>query len=159
METEKNKSKDRFGVDERVYNDLLYVHLSWCVWHEGVRLYDKEYPGVLISVESMRKQAVPLQGHDEHGAQAIIIRATDEELLGAMQLMESRVEAEHHLSSHISWVADHEHQRSNFYSLLAAKGFLDIRDLYYKYQKHNNDAKNLLCCVSNIYLENLIKSI
>ena len=140
------------------FQQLLYTHVSWCFWHEGIRLYDDNYPGEICDLSSLRLQITPLQNHNVD-AQAIISKASNNELLQVLTLIEPQVEHEHNLSNHFSWVADHESQRSNFYNSLAARDFTRIRSIFHEYQNHNSDARNLLCCVSNLYLENLVNSI
>lgn len=141
----------------KVFSQLLYVHVSWCFWHEGTILYDLN-SDLMREVITLRNEIMSLQSHNPT-AQAIISKASNNELLEVLKLIEPQVEQEHYLFAHFSWVADHEGQRSDFYNLLVARDFIGIRRKYKEYQNHNSDARNLLCCVSNLYLENLINSI
>lgn len=57
----------------------LYKHVAWCVWHEGLRLYDNGVPGQLKAVSLLRNSSLKLLAHHE-AAGAIISAASDNEL-------------------------------------------------------------------------------
>lgn len=136
----------------------LYEHVSWCVWHEGLRLYDDGMPGNLRAVNSIRNGCVNLQNHNNY-ARKLISSASNYELLEVMEAIQKRVEDEHHLFTHFEWVAFHESKRSDFLNLLAEGKFNEIRSIYYNHQNHNTNAKFLLSCVNNAYIENMINKL
>ena len=133
----------------------LYDHVSWCVWHEGLRLYDDSNPGNLKDVNSIRKGCVNLQQHNDY-AKNLINSASNNELSQVMGSIQLGVEHEHQLSEHFRWVAFHEAKRAEILNLLAEGNFSGIRSLYYNHQNHNSNAKHLLSCVSNAYLTDMI---
>jgi len=79
--------------------NLLYSHLSWCFWHEGVRLFDDSFPGLMRDVGKLRDECVVKQD-DNGGAKTLICSASNNELRYALSLIEARVETEHQLSIH-----------------------------------------------------------
>lgn len=141
-----------------VDSSLLYIHTSWCCWHEGVRLFDDGYPGAMLDVNHMRDSFLAKQGHNPQ-AMSIIHQASNNELRYALSQIEPRVETEHLVSIHFRWVAYHEGQRGTFLDFLEKGQYKEIRDVYCKYQHHNSDARNLLACVSNAYIKDLIDAI
>lgn len=40
---------------------LLYQYVSWCVWHDGLRLYDNDVPGHMKDVNVLRAGCLRLQ--------------------------------------------------------------------------------------------------
>ncbi len=136
----------------------LYNHVAWCVWHEGLRLYDNGVPGQLKDLRLLRNSCLKLQRH--HGtAGALISAASDNELTAVMGQIESRVDREHNLSDHVRWVAYHAARHAELQNLLSEGKYNEIRSLYYRHFNHNSNARFLLSCVSNGYLTNLIKGL
>ncbi|QXZ21802.1 hypothetical protein [Lelliottia amnigena] len=137
---------------------LLYNYVAWCVWHEGLRLYDNNVPGQLKDVSILRSSCLKLQQHHE-AAGALISAASDNELTAVMSQIESRVDLEHNLSGHVRWVAYHAALHAELPNLLSEGKYIEIRSLYYRHLNHNSSARYLLSCVSNGYLADLIKGL
>ena len=136
----------------------LYKHVAWCVWHEGLRLYDNGVPGQLKEVSFLRSSCLKLLAH--HGAAgALISAASDNELTAVMSQIESRVDREHNLSGHVRWVANHTARHAELQNLLSEGKYNEIRSLYYRHLNHNSNARYLLSCVSHGYLTVLIKGL
>jgi len=136
----------------------LYKHVAWCVWHEGLRLYDNGVPGQLKDLSFLRSSCLKLQQHRE-AAGALISAASDSELAAVMSQIESRVDREHNLAGHIRWLAYHAARHAELQNLLAEGKYNEIRSLYYRHHNHNSNARFLLSCVSNGYLADLIKGL
>jgi len=136
----------------------LYKHVAWCVWHEGLRLYDDSVPGQMKDISLLRKSCLKLQQHHE-AAGAIISAASDNDLTDVMRQIESRVDREHNLSGHVRWVAYHAARHAELQNLLSEGKYNEIRSLYYRHLNHNSNARYLLSCVSNGYLADLIKGL
>jgi len=136
----------------------LYKHVAWCVWHEGLRLYDNGVPGQRKDVSLLRNSCLKLLAHNET-AGALISAASDNELADVMSQIESRVDREHNLSGHVRWVADHAARHAELQNLLSEGKYNEIRSLYYRHLNHNSNARYLLSCVSNGYLADLIKGL
>lgn len=136
----------------------LYKHVAWCVWHEGLRLYDNGVPGQLKDVSLLRKSCLKLLAHHE-AAGALISPASDNELTDVMNQIESRVDREHNLSGHVRWVANHTARHAELQNLLSEGQYNEIRSLYYRHLNHNSNARYLLSCISNGYLADLIKGL
>lgn len=134
---------------------LLYQHVSWCVWHDGLRLYNNDVPGHMNDVNALRCGCLRLQQHNS-AAEKLISDASDNELAEVLHLIEPGVEKEHNLSGHFRWVAQHESRRAALRDLLAEEKYAEIRSLYYNHQNHNSNARFLLSCVSNGYIAGLI---
>lgn len=137
---------------------LLYEHVAWCVWHEGLRLYDNGVPGHLNDVNALRNACLKLQQHNGN-AGALISAASNNELMSVLGQTESRVEKEHNLTEHFRWVAYHESRRAEMLNLLSEGKYSEIRSLYYNHQNHNSNARHLLSCVSNGYIVGLINDL
>jgi len=136
----------------------LYKHVAWCVWHEGLRLYDNGAPGQLKEVSFLRSSCLKLLAH--HGAAgALISAASDNELTAVMSQIESRVDREHNLSGHVRWVAYHAARHAELQNLLSEGKHNEIRSIYYRHLNHNSNARYLLSCVSHGYLTVLIKGL
>jgi len=135
---------------------LLYQHVSRCVWHDGLRLYDNDVPGTMKDVNVLRAGCLRLQQHNSD-AEKLIFDASDNELADVLNLIEPGVEKEHNLSGHFRWVAQHESRRTTLRDLLVQGKYAEIRSLYYNHQNHNSNARYLLSCVSNGYIADLIK--
>lgn len=136
----------------------LYKHVAWCVWHEGLRLYDNGVPGQLKDVSLLRDSCLKLQQHHD-AAGALISAASDKELTAVMNQIESRVDHEHNLSGHLRWVAYHAARDAELQNLLSGGKYNEIRSLYYRHLNHNSNARYLLSCVSNGYLAELINGL
>jgi len=138
--------------------NLLYIHLSWCFWHEGIRLYDDSFPGIIRDIGKLRRECAEKQEHNA-GAQNLINSASNNELKYALSLIEPRIESEHQLSIHFRWVAYHENQRNVFLDALQNGNYGGIRSVFFNYQNHNSNAINLLSCISNAYIKDLIDAL
>jgi len=141
--------------------EQLYIHASWCFWHEGVRLFDDSYPGNFQPTNGkygLRAVCADKQSHNGY-AQSLINNSSNNELQGAFFRTSQRVESDHQLSTHFRWVAYHESMRRSFLDLAAQMNFSQIRSDYHDYQAHNSNAKNLLSCISNYQLNLMIDAL
>lgn len=138
--------------------ELLYVHASWCIWHEGVPLYDGGFPGAMRDIHQLRTDCVNKQHHHTY-ARDLIESATNVELHRVFSNIQPRIDVEHHLGVHFRWVAYHEAQRRYFLDALSKRDFTEIRKIYYNHQSHNGDTKFLLQCVNNAYIENMLNNL
>lgn len=138
--------------------ESLYVHASWCIWHEGVALYDGSFPGALRDIHQLRVECVNKQADNSY-ASTLIQNATNVELHKVFSNIQPRIDIEHHLGVHLRWVAYHESQRRYFLDALSKRNFVEIRKIYYNHQSHNSNAKYLLQCVNNAYIENMLNNL
>lgn len=70
---------------------LFYQYVSWCVWYDGLRLYDNDVPGHIHGVNVLRAGCLRLQQHNGT-AQKLISDATDNELADVLNLIGVRLE-------------------------------------------------------------------
>lgn len=150
-----NSDNSNKNVDLR---NLLYIHLSWCIWHEGVRIFDDTYPGQMRDIHTIRQECVRKQDHNKEAAE-MINHASNNLLKKLLFNTVNNVEQEHKLTINFEWVAYHENRRDAFLSYLRDRNFNSIRSTYEAEQSHNPNAHYLLRCVSNYQIEKLINQL
>jgi len=136
----------------------LYPHFSWCIWHEGVRLFNDDFPGTFRPLIDLRDACRLKQQHNSY-AEGLIDSASNNELRYVASQIEPRIESEHQLSVHFRWVAYHENQRRYFLDALDRRDFKTIRDNFELKQSHNPNAKNMLAGSSNAYIADLVNAL
>ncbi|MBN1840718.1 MAG: hypothetical protein JW883_00340 [Deltaproteobacteria bacterium] len=138
--------------------DELYINVSWCVWHEGVRIFDDSYPGNMGDIHVIRNECLREQTHNDHAAE-MIRRASNNAIKYCLIRTERNVEAEHQLSQNFNWVSWHERRRDDLRAALSRRDFNRIRLIYWAEQEHNPNARHLLSCVSNYWVEQLVNAL
>ncbi|GAA4418991.1 hypothetical protein GCM10023187_52960 [Nibrella viscosa] len=149
---------------ELLNDEELYANVGWCVWHEGVRLYDDNEqkltgtPGQLRPIEDLRADFLR---HQRHNADAYgrIEGAGTEKLRRVINMIPQRTEAERQLWANFEWVAYHERKAGEMRGHLNAGNFAAIRYVYGATQGHNPNAKNLLAAISNDRLRYLVENL
>lgn len=140
----------------------LSRHVSWCVWHEGVRIYDDTDPGRFRSVNDFREGCLEMQYRNRR-AYNMINRASATTLRAIQEALPDSIPADRALLRNLKWVAFHERQARALRASLAEGDFSDrlegygIRWRYHAYQDHNPNARNLMAAVSNQMIRELIE--
>jgi hypothetical protein len=130
-----------------------YIDLRWTVLHEGNLLFVGNAPR---SINEIRNDAMGFESHNKHqaAAKARIAKASNNEVRAYVTCIQETAKAE--LVQHLGWVAVHEGQLEVLRDDQDKGRFDDIRSVYFNYQSHNPDARNLMAGVSNEDISEII---
>jgi hypothetical protein len=135
--------------------NIVNVDLDWCIWHEGVSLFDMSVPGSFRPEEQFRNECIIVQNHNP--AAAAQIQAIPPQTLRAlMSDANARIPGERSLHANFHWVLYHEGYAPDFRAWSNGGDFGKIRQAYYSAQAHNDNVKNLLAAISNGQLRQMI---
>ncbi|KIG11243.1 hypothetical protein BurMR1_1903 [Burkholderia sp. MR1] len=145
-------------VDQATFQDF-----RWTILHEGIRIYDDNFPGSYRNPHDIRGDAAGKQSQPhQNAARERIERMSNDEVVGCLPAIhdEAVQRLMHVPGGDLRWVADHENKRSELLDALAKRDFGDIRGrIYWNAQEHNPNARNLLAAVSNGDLEQMLNKL
>ena len=157
LEFKKNMDEQTIGQLESLL-DALFLHFSWCVWHEGVKIYDDGYPGNIRDINTIRNDAIGVQGHNP-SAQGMIKAASNNQLLSLIFQTKGRIHGEFQGVAHFRYAAYDQKNLDRFRTLLSMKKFTEIRSTYFNVHTANPNARNLLSGLSNADIEAIINGL
>jgi subtilisin family serine protease len=147
------------GADSQ--NDVAQQAVRWSIYHEGCPVYAASPSASpvteLTPVPELRACFLRVQAHNP-AATAAIRGLSDQALLYATREAAAQIYKEFDVPGNFEWVAGHEGQLAVFRDLDSEKHYDEIRRLYFQYQEHNPNAKNLLSAVSDQQIHELLSA-
>jgi hypothetical protein len=144
------------------YTDGAFINVSWCVVHEGVRLFDINekiitgIEGQLRPISELRREFLQHQQHNSE-AQKFINDSNDTELVEIVKRISLDYEKE--LFINLNWVANNQRHKGYLLEKLSVGDFKELRRFFGQAQGHNPNVKNLMAMVSNDKLRELINKL
>lgn len=116
--------------------DSLDIHVAWCVWHEGVPLYQDGLP-----IDAFRQACMAKQEHNGV-ARGMVELASNNELNAALDRMHTYFSNPENggyqmLNFHLSWVLHHKKRRAEVLNFLDKGDIRSIRAIYMGEQGHH----------------------
>lgn len=147
------------GADSSQSAELVQ-HVTWCIFHEGCRVFLPTTPGhppagVQHSINDLRECFLATQRHNP-SATALIKAATDSELQDIVSQAVNGIPNQFNLRDNFEWVAIHEGELGAFRRLDQAGQYEGIRAIYSSRQAHNPNARNLLAAVADTTIHELV---
>jgi len=125
-----------------------YKHLTWCSWHEGVRIYDAAQPGTLRPIARIREDCIAAQSHAPD-AQALLRSLDEEDLWSIVASLVYTADEEHGVFDCVRVAAASEGEFQNVVLLRDRGDFEAIRRLIYDRLRGRPNARSVLAIVSN----------
>jgi hypothetical protein len=146
---------DAGGHPDYLAESSLDIHVTWCIWHEGVPYYRDS-----LAIDAFRRMCVSKQDHNGSAA-SMINAASNDELRAVLDTMYAYFHQTENggykmAHKHLSWVLDHEGRRSEVLGLLDNREFAKIRAIYESEQEHNPHVHHLVQAIDDSTLQKLI---
>jgi len=132
-----------------------YVNAGWCVWHEGVRVYDAELPGRRLPPPMIRQQCLGVQAHNPR-AQSVVSAVSDEQLSAILTVLGWAVEKRFDLPRHFAEVMKSGYG-TEFSKLVEQGNYEEVRRIFGRVTQYEPNVRNLLAAVSNQRIRELVQ--
>jgi hypothetical protein len=148
------------GGDQGFQNPDVVQHVTWCIFHEGCRVFVPSTPGrppedAKRQISELRDCFLATQRHNP-SATVLVKSASDAELQEIVSQAVTTIPDQFHLRENFQWVAIHEGELGAFRRLDQAGQYEGIRAIYSARQAHNPNARNLLAAVSDKTIHELV---
>ncbi len=139
---------DRLGVTAEpdylptpaVFSEELWIHLGWCISHEGVPLFRND--GRKFRKPSMvKRECISHQSHNGT-AQHIVNEATLSQVYGVMTKKHQDFRRNEELRCHFRWVAVHKGKQAAFKQLYNSGKYRNILAIFSTEQGHHPEYKH-----------------